>query len=147
MEKPIVIMNGPNLNRLGMREPEIYGRETLDELNARIRTRADQLGVAVEFFQSNHEGALIDRLHAAADAAAGVILNPGGLAHTSVALRDAVASISIPVVEVHLSNIFARERFRHRSVLSGACVGVISGLGAVGYILALEFLSTRAATR
>ena len=142
MPKPILILNGPNLNRLGLREPEIYGRETLDQLNTRITTRAKELGVAVEFCQSNHEGELIDRLHAAADSAAGVILNPGGLAHTSVALRDAVASIPIPTVEVHISNIFAREPFRHRSILSGACRGVISGLGTQGYLLALDYLVT-----
>jgi len=142
MPKPILILNGPNLNRLGLREPEIYGRETLDQLNTRITTRAKELGVAVEFCQSNHEGELIDRLHAAADSAAGVILNPGGLAHTSVALRDAVASIPIPTVEVHISNIFAREPFRHRSIVSGACRGVISGLGTQGYLLALDYLVT-----
>jgi len=147
MGKSILVIHGPNMNRLGLREPEIYGRETLEELNEQIRRRAAQLGVAVEFFQSNHEGALIDRLQAAADTAAGVILNPGGLAHTSVALRDAVASISVPVVEVHLSNIYARERFRHRSLVSGACAGAISGLGAAGYILALEFLDARTPER
>jgi len=142
MPKPILILNGPNLNRLGLREPEVYGRETLDQLNARITTRAGELGVSVEFYQSNHEGGLIDRLHAAADSMAGVILNPGGLAHTSIALRDAVASIPIPTIEVHISNIFAREPFRRRSIVSGACRGVISGLGTQGYLLAIEHLAT-----
>jgi 3-dehydroquinate dehydratase-2 len=142
MPKPILILNGPNLNRLGLREPEIYGSETLDQLNTRITTRAKELGVTVEFHQSNHEGGLIDRLHAAADSVAGVILNPGGLAHTSVALRDAVASIPIPTIEVHISNIFAREPFRRRSIVSGTCRGVISGLGTQGYLLALEHLVT-----
>ena len=140
MRKPVVVINGPNLNRLGLREPEIYGSETLDALNGRIADRAEELGVPVEFFQSNHEGELIDRIHAAADTALGIVLNPGGLAHTSVALRDAVSSISIPVVEVHISNIFAREPFRQQTVVSGACRAVISGLGTRGYFLALEYL-------
>ncbi len=143
MAKPILVINGPNLNRLGLREPEIYGSETLDQIGDRITARARKLGADVEFYQSNHEGDLIDRLHAAAGTSAAVILNPGGLAHSSVALRDAVASIPIPTVEVHLSNIFARESFRHRSLVSGACQGVISGLGAQGYLLALEYLVTR----
>jgi len=140
MPKPILILNGPNLNRLGLREPAVYGQETLEQVCKRIAARAGELGVSVEFYQSNHEGDLIDRIHAAADTAAGVILNPGGLAHTSVALRDAVASIPIPTVEVHISNIFAREPFRRRSIVSGACRGVITGLGTQGYLLALEHL-------
>jgi 3-dehydroquinate dehydratase-2 len=135
-----LVINGPNLNRLGLREPEIYGRETLDELNARIQTHAQTLGLKVSFFQSNHEGALIDRLHAYGDAK-GVVINPGGLAHTSVALRDAIASIPIPSIEVHISNIFAREPFRHVSLISGACRGVVSGLGTSGYLFALEYLA------
>jgi len=142
MTKPILIINGPNLNRLGTREPEVYGRETLEQLNSRITVRAKELGVSVDFFQSNHEGELIDRLHAAAETASAVILNPGGLAHTSVALRDAVASIPIPTVEVHISNIFAREPFRQHSVVSGACRGIISGLGVQGYLIALDHLVT-----
>ena len=142
MPKPILILNGPNLNRLGVRDPEVYGRETLEQINARIAARAKDLGVSVEFYQSNHEGDLIDRIHAAADLASAVILNPGGFAHTSVALRDAVASIPIPTVEVHISNIFAREPFRRRSIVSGACRGIISGLGTQGYLLALEHLVT-----
>lgn len=141
MAKTILVINGPNLNRLGLREPEVYGRETLDQVNERIAKRAQTLGLTVEFFQSNHEGDLIDRLHASADSAAGVILNPGGLAHTSVALRDAVASIPIPTIEVHISNIFARELFRQTSVISGACRGIISGLGTNGYMLALDHMS------
>lgn len=140
MAATILIVNGPNLNRLGLREPNIYGRETLDELNARIQTFAHSLGLKAEFFQSNHEGALIDRLHAYGPAK-GVILNPGGLAHTSVSLRDAVASIPIPVIEVHISNIFARELFRQVSLVSGACRGVISGLGTNGYHLAVQHLA------
>lgn len=142
MSRLIVIINGPNLNRLGKREPDVYGHETLDEINARIAMYAKSVGLDVEFFQSNHEGDLIDCIHEAADTAAGIILNPGGLTHTSIALRDAVASVTIPVVEVHLSNIFAREPFRHHSVVSGVCRGVISGLGPSGYTLALDYLKS-----
>jgi 3-dehydroquinate dehydratase-2 len=141
MSKPVLIINGPNLNRLGMREPEVYGNETLDALNARLAARAQELGLTIEFFQSNHEGELIDRIHAAADTASGIIINPGGLTHTSVSLRDAIASIKVPVIEVHISNIFAREPFRQQSVVSGACIAVISGLGTQGYFVALEYLA------
>lgn len=140
MAARILILNGPNLNRLGSREPQIYGSETLDELNARLASRARALHIDIEFFQSNHEGELIDRLHAYGSAQ-GAILNPGGLAHYSVSLRDAVASIPIPVVEVHISNIYAREPFRQHSLVSGVCRGIISGLGTHGYFLALEHLS------
>jgi 3-dehydroquinate dehydratase-2 len=143
MSKPILILNGPNLNRLGLREPEVYGSETLTDLNDRLMARAKDLGAELEFFQSNHEGELIDRIHAAADSARGIIFNPGGYTHTSVALRDAVASVTIPVIEVHISNIFAREPFRHKTVISGACVGVISGLGTNGYLIALEHLAAQ----
>jgi 3-dehydroquinate dehydratase-2 len=141
MAKPILILNGPNLNRLGIREPDVYGHETLDDINTRIAAHAQSRGLEVRFHQSNHEGALIDQLHEAADSACGVILNPGGYSHTSVALRDAVASIPIPVVEVHLSNIHARERFRRRSLISGVCRGDISGLGVRGYLAAVDFLA------
>ena len=140
MAVTIIVVNGPNLNRLGMREPQLYGTESLDDLNARIQTHAHSQGLDAEFFQSNHEGALIDRLHAYGDAK-GVVLNPGGLAHTSVSLRDAIASIPIPVIEVHISNIFAREPFRHVSLVSGACRGVISGLGTGGYLQAVDYLA------
>jgi 3-dehydroquinate dehydratase-2 len=144
MSKHILVLNGPNLNRLGLREPEVYGSETLDALNQRLAARAQELKVTLEFFQSNHEGELIDRIHAAADSANGIILNPGGFTHTSVALRDAVSSVPTPVIEVHISNIFARESFRHQTIVSGACCGVISGLGTYGYLIALEFLATEA---
>ncbi len=140
MAMTILVLNGPNLNRLGLREPQLYGTEVLDDLNARILARGHALGLHTEFFQSNHEGALIDRLHGYGTAK-GAILNPGGLAHSSVSLRDAVASIPIPVIEVHISNIFARESFRHVSLVSGACRGVISGLGTNGYLQAMDYLA------
>lgn len=140
MATTILVLNGPNLNRLGLREPQLYGTELLEDLNARILTHAHSLSLHAEFFQSNHEGALIDRLHGYG-IARGVVLNPGGLAHSSVSLRDAVASIPIPVIEVHISNIFAREPFRHVSLVSGACRGIISGLGTNGYLQAVDYLA------
>ena len=135
----ILILNGPNLNLLGTREPETYGRTTLDDLTEALKQSFED--VAFSFFQSNHEGALIDRLHQAQnERAAGVVFNPGGYTHTSVALRDAVASIEVPVVEVHLSNVHAREDFRRRSLIAPACLGQISGLGPAGYHLAVRYL-------
>lgn len=136
----ILVIHGPNLNLLGTREPEVYGRTTLDEINADLSTAAKEWGAELDFFQSNHEGALIDRIHEAASWADGLLINPGGLAHTSVALRDALSAVSLPVVEVHVSNIFAREEFREHSFVSGVAVGVISGLGPLGYRLALQGL-------
>lgn len=134
-----MVLNGPNLNLLGTREPDVYGRETLDDIAAMLTERADALGVGVDVRQSNHEGHLIDWLHeAGAGSAVAVVLNPGGLTHTSVALRDAVAGIPVPVVEVHLSNIHRREPFRHHSYVSGVAAGVVMGFGAQGYALALD---------
>lgn len=137
-----LILNGPNLNLLGLREPETYGRTTLVELEATLIKAFPDITLA--FFQSNHEGALIDRLHQAQhDGMDGVIFNPGAYTHTSIALRDAIAGISVPVVEVHLSNVHARERFRHHSLIAPVCVGQICGLGTKGYHLALRYFLER----
>ncbi len=135
----IFVLNGPNLNLLGTREPAIYGADTLDDIAATLSARAEKLGVKLDIRQSNHEGHLIDWLHEAREAGAkAVILNPGGYTHTSVALRDAVAGIEIPVIEVHLSNPQARESFRRRSMIAGVAKGSIAGFGALSYVLALD---------
>ena len=138
MSKTVFVLNGPNLNLLGRREPEIYGAGTLDEIAARMSEHAEGLGLALDLRQSNHEGHLIDWLHEAADVASAVVLNAGGYSHTSIALRDAVAALAIPVIEVHLSNIYAREEFRRRSLVAEVADGSITGFGAFGYLLALD---------
>lgn len=135
-----LIINGPNLNRLGQRDPAIYGAMTLAELQAKVQETAQALGVEVSFFQSNSEGAIIDYLQAEAPKARGVIINPGALTHYSLSLREALAEVPVPVVEVHLSNIHAREQFRRRSVTAEVARGVITGLGWWGYKAALEYL-------
>ena len=134
----VLILHGPNLNLTGTREPEIYGSITLDEINNRLVEQGQELEVELIFQQSNHEGALIDALHNACQWADGVVFNPGGYSHTSVALRDAVAAIDIPVVEVHMSNVYAREDFRHQSFISSVCKGKIVGFGWKSYLFGLK---------
>jgi 3-dehydroquinate dehydratase II len=138
--KSILLLHGPNLNLLGAREPDVYGSLSIDDINARIQSAGRDIGIEVRCLQSNHEGVLIDALHEARNWAAGVIFNPGGYTHTSVALRDAIAAIGIPVVEVHLSNVDAREEFRHTSLISAVCKGKISGFGWHSYWLGLMAL-------
>jgi 3-dehydroquinate dehydratase II len=140
----IVVMNGPNLNMLGQREPGLYGSKTLPEIEESLKDLGRELGIDVGCFQSNHEGELVDALQAAGRDSDGVILNAGAYTHTSVAVRDAVSAIRVPVVEVHLTNPHAREEFRRTSLLAGACAGSIAGFGAESYILALLWLSRRA---
>jgi len=140
----ILVLHGPNLNLLGTREPKVYGRETLEDINRQLAGIAGKAGVALETFQSNAEGALVDRIHQAGrDKVGFILINPAAYTHTSVALRDALAGVGIPFVEVHLSNVHAREPFRHHSYFSAIAVGVICGLGSAGYRAALEFALAR----
>lgn len=138
--KKVLVLHGPNLNRLGMREPDVYGRETLADVNGRVKQRATEMGLKVDFYQSNHEGALIDRIHEAEGGYDAIIINPGALTHYSYALRDALASVSVPAIEVHISNIHQRESFRHTSVTAPLTRGQIVGLGTAGYEWALAAL-------
>lgn len=137
----LLLLNGPNLNLLGTREPDVYGTDTLADVEKLVTDRAAELGIEVRAVQSNHEGALIDEIHAARDTCAGIVVNPAGLGHTSVALRDALAAAGLPVAEVHLSNIHAREEFRHFSYVSAVASVVICGAGVHGYAWAVEHLA------
>ncbi|MHA6483778.1 type II 3-dehydroquinate dehydratase [Paenibacillus sp. strain BS8-2] len=136
----IVVLNGPNLNMLGIREPGVYGKESLANIEGMLADKAAELNVAITCYQTNHEGAMIDRIHAAYGQEDGIIINPGAWTHYSYALRDALSAVSLPIVEVHLSNIHKRESFRHVSVVAPVAVGQIAGFGAIGYTLALEAL-------
>jgi len=138
---PVLVLNGPNLNMLGKRQPDIYGRETLADIEAACRAEAKGLDLALDFFQSNHEGALVDRIQQAREANSGIIINAGAYTHTSVALLDALNAAEKPVIEVHLSNIYKREEFRHHSYISPVAVGVICGFGSQGYLLALRAMT------
>lgn len=144
----ILVLNGPNLNLLGSREPALYGAQTLAQIEAELTEVAGRYGADVAFFQSNHEGALVDRIHLAkSDGTQFIIINAGAFTHTSVALRDALAAVEVPFVEVHLSNVYRRESFRHHSYLAGIAVGSIAGLGAAGYRYALEYACAAAADK
>ena len=142
MTRLVYVLNGPNLNLLGVRDPSVYGHDTLADIEERCLARAASLGLQIEFRQTNHEGQLVDWIQEARESAEGIVLNAGALTHTSVAVLDALSAAGLPVIEVHLSNIFRRERFRHHSYVSLAARGVICGLGAHGYELALEALAT-----
>ncbi len=142
----VLVLNGPNLNLLGQRQPDVYGRATLADVEASCSAHAGTLGLEVTFLQSNHEGALIDAVHAAKGVHGGLIINAGAYTHTSIALMDAVASVELPMVEVHLSNIHAREPFRHVSYLSKVAIGQICGFGPQGYLMALDALAARLGT-
>ncbi len=142
MTKTVFVLNGPNLNMLGKREPGIYGGKTLSDIETLCKTHGKSLGLEIDFRQSNHEGTLVDWLHEASDASIGVAINPGAYGHTSIALHDAIRAISVPVVELHLSNIHAREEFRHHSMISAAAKGMICGFGPTSYVLALDALKS-----
>ena len=139
--KKVLIINGPNLNLLGTREPEIYGKTTLKDIETELKNKAEKLNVEIECFQSNHEGEIVDKICGAKGKFDAVIINPAAYTHTSVAIRDAFAAVDIPAIEVHISNVYSREEFRHNSLIAPAVVGQIAGLGIQGYLLALEYFS------
>lgn len=139
--KKILIINGPNLNLLGTREPEIYGKTTLKDIETELKNKAEKLNVEIECFQSNHEGEIVDKICGAKGKFDAVIINPAAYTHTSVAIRDAFAAVDIPAIEVHISNVYSREEFRHNSLIAPVVVGQIAGLGIQGYLLALEYFS------
>ena len=137
----ILVIHGPNLNMLGTREPDIYGHQTLEEIDTALRAQAEQMGLHIETFQSNHEGDIVDKIQQARDSFHGIIINPAAYTHTSIAIRDALSLLNIPAVEVHLSNIYKREDFRRTSMVSGVVTAQVSGFGSQGYLLALEGLA------
>lgn len=145
--KPVFVLNGPNLNMLGLREPAIYGRETLADVEARVTAHGKKLGLGIDFRQSNHEGELVTWIQEARTGASGILLNAGALTHTSIAILDALNAAELPAIEVHLSNVFRRESFRHHSYVSLAAVGVVCGFGPMSYILALDALADILASR
>jgi 3-dehydroquinate dehydratase-2 len=140
-ERRVLVVHGPNLNMLGLREPEVYGHTRLDEINTQLENLGKQYGIAVQTFQSNHEGAIIDTIQAVAGDVDGVIINPAGYTHTSIAIRDALSLLAVPIIEVHISNIHRREAFRHHSMTAGVATGQIVGLGVNGYYLALRAIA------
>lgn len=140
--KKFLIINGPNINMLGKREPEVYGNITLSDIENKIKELAAELNVEVAFFQSNHEGEIVDKIQESAAKFTGIIINPAAFTHTSVAIRDALASAALPAIEVHISNVYAREEFRHRSYTAGVCIGQIAGFGVDGYLFALRKISS-----
>ena len=139
--KKVLIINGPNLNLLGTREPEIYGKTTLKDIETELKNKAEKLNVEIECFQSNHEGEIVDKICGAKGKFDAIIINPAAYTHTSVAIRDAFAAVDIPAIEVHISNVYSREEFRHNSLIAPVVVGQIAGLGIQGYLLALEYFS------
>jgi 3-dehydroquinate dehydratase-2 len=140
-QKKILVIHGPNLNMLGIREPHIYGHESLDQINAGLQARGEQLGFEVETFQSNHEGLIVDKIQQAMGSCHGIVINPAAYTHTSIAIRDALAMLDVPVIEIHLSNIHKREPFRHRSMIADIAAARIAGFGSFGYVLALDGLA------
>jgi len=141
MQHKILVIHGPNLNMLGTREPDIYGHQTLADINSALKAQADRLGLDIETYQSNHEGDIVDQIQQAQDSFQGIIINPAAYTHTSIAIRDAISLLNIPVVEVHISNIYQRESFRQKSMISAIVTAQISGFGSQGYLLALDGLA------